>query len=155
MFYRYAFESEVYPQLSRIPLHVRMKLDLTGAKISLKDWLAFSMEERGALCHLPTNSEEEKKAFSSYLDLLSRRYFGRSVPLVAPVTEPPWEDLRRIPASVLERSREQGPSVTLQEWARWDLYQRYALYKTSVSKNEPEQFFAALSEFRGQADGRQ
>jgi hypothetical protein len=41
MFYRYHFESEIYPTLSLIPLHVRMKLDITGIKISLKTWLAF------------------------------------------------------------------------------------------------------------------
>jgi hypothetical protein len=73
MFHRYQYESETYPSLSRIPLHVRMKLDVTGIKISLKDWLAFSIEERTVLCHLPVETEEEKQAFASYLDFLSRR----------------------------------------------------------------------------------
>lgn len=148
MFYRHRFESEIYPTLSRIPLHVRMKLDLTGIKISLKSWLVFSLEERNVLCHLPIETEEEKRAFSSYLDFLSRRYLGEQAGSVPPITEPAWEDLARIPESVQARSKESGEAVTLQEWRRWDLYRRYALFKLSVSKNEPEQFFVALREFR-------
>jgi hypothetical protein len=34
------------------------------------------------------------------------------------------------------------------EWGQWDPFQRYTLYKLSVSKNEPEQFHDALKEFR-------
>lgn len=148
MFYRYRFESEIYPSLRLIPLHVRMKLDLTGIKISLKSWLAFSLEERSVLCHLPAETEQEKKNFSSYLDFLSRRYLGENVPLVPPMTDPPWEDLDRVPEPVLARSRQSGQAVMLKEWRRWDPYQRYALFKLSISKNDPEQFYEALREFR-------
>ena len=147
MFYRYSYESEIYPDLSRVPLHVRMKLDLTGVKISLKGWLAFSLEERWVLCHLPVETEEEKKNFSSYLDFLSHRYFGEKVALVPPVTGPPWEDPSCIPASVQDMSQETGRPITLQEWSRWNIYQRYALCKLSTSKNEPEEFSGLLSEF--------
>jgi len=148
MFYRFRFESEIYPELSRIPLHVRMKLDLTGVKISLKDWLAFSLEEREALCHLPVETKEEKKALLSYLDFLSRQYFGKRVALVPPMTDPPWEDLVRVPQMVAAKSKEDGQAVTREEWRQWDGYQRYALFKLAISKNEPEQLLEALKEFR-------
>jgi len=148
MFYRYRFESEVYPALSRIPLHVRMKLDLTGIKLSLKNWLAFGLEERNVLCHLPVETDEERSVFSSYLNLLSRRYFGEDAALVSPVTEPPWENLDYIPDSVQARGKETDKAVTAEEWRQWNLGQRYALFKLSISKNEPEAFFAALQEFR-------
>lgn len=148
MFYRYRFESEIYPQLSRIPLHVRMKLDLTGVRISLKNWLAFSLEERGVLCHLPVETEEEKKIFSFYLDFLLSRYFGEKVAPVPRITDPPWEDPSHIPDSVLTMSEETGQAVTPEEWSQWNLRERYALFKLSISKNEPEQFFEVLREFR-------
>jgi hypothetical protein len=148
MFYRYRFESEIYPSLSLIPLHVRMKLDLTGTKISLKGWLAFSLEERGVLCHLPVETKEEKENFSSYLDFLSRRYLGAEVALVPPMTDPPWVDLTRIPDSVQAKSQETEQAVTQKEWAQWNPNERYALFKLSISKNEPEQFYQALREFR-------
>ena len=148
MFYRYRFESEIYPTLRLIPLHVRMKLDLTGVKISLKHWLAFGLEERSVLCHLPVVTKEESKVFCSYLDFLLQRYFGEGAPRGASVINPPWEDPSRVPESVQARSKETGQTVTAQEWARWDPCQRYALFKLSNAKNEPEQFFAALREFR-------
>ena len=148
MFYRYRFESEIYPTLSRIPLHVRMKLDLTGSKISLKHWLAFSMEERAALCHLPVETEEEKTTFVSYLDFLLRRYLGEKAVLIPPVKDPPWENPNRIPDSVRAMSEQAGKVVTSQEWRQWNSCQRYALFKLSITKNEPELFFQALMEFR-------
>lgn len=148
MFYRYRFESEYYPSWSRIPLHVRMKLDLTGVKISLKTWLTFSLEERSVLCHLPVETEEERSNFSSYVDFLSRRYLGEKAASAPPVTDPPWEDLGRIPDSIQDKGRKGGRGVTLTEWSQWNLGQRYALFKLSISKNEPEQFYEALREFR-------
>jgi len=148
MFYRYRFESEIYPSLRLIPLHVRMKLDLTGVKISLKTWLAFSLEERSVLCHLPIATEEERETFTSYLDFLSRRYLGEGVQRISPITDPPWENPSRIPESVLAHSGESGQKVTLEEWSQWNPCQRYALFKLSISKNEPEQFQEALKEFR-------
>ena len=148
MFHRYQYESETYPSLSRIPLHVRMKLDVTGIKISLKDWLAFSIEERTVLCHLPVETEEEKQAFASYLDFLSRRYRGEPVATTAAMSSSLWDSAHRVPEPVAGKSAPQIPSVTFEEWRRWKSYQRYALYKTALSQSDPEQFFAVLKEFR-------
>lgn len=154
MFYRYRFESEIYPTLSRVPLHVRMKLDLTGVKISLKTWLAFSLEERQALCHLPVDSAEEKQTFATYLNFLSQHYFGETAVSVSSITDPPWENLSQIPESVLAKSGEAGRRVDPGEWCGLNSCQRYALYKLSISKNEPEQFFAVLREFRESSSGK-
>ncbi|MCZ6563851.1 MAG: nitrate reductase maturation protein NarM [Deltaproteobacteria bacterium] len=148
MFYRYRFESEIYPSLSLIPLHVRMKLDITGVKISLKTWLAFSTEERWVLCHLPVETEEERENFSSYLVFLTCRYVGEDPSRVQAVTKLPWEDSGQIPDSVRAKSDEIDCPVTLEEWSQWNAYQRFALFKLSVSKNEPEKFYQALQEFR-------
>jgi len=148
MFYRYRFESEIYPSLSLIPLHVRMKLDITGLKISLKTWLTFSVEERWVLCHLPVETEEERKNFSSYLAFLTRRYVGEEPSRVPAVTNLPWEDSGQVPDSVRAKSDGIECPVTQEEWSRWNAYQRFALCKLSVSQNEPEKFHQALQEFR-------
>jgi hypothetical protein len=154
MFYRYRYENEFYPTLSRIPLYVRMKLDLTGKKISLKDWLAFEIDERQALCHLPVDTPEEKRVFASYLDFVSRRHLGEAAASVDPMTNPPWEKLDGAPDSVQRRSRESGQPLTAEEWRGLNSCQRYALYKVSISKNEPEQFFDLLREFRESEGGK-
>jgi hypothetical protein len=148
MFHHYRHESDIYPSFSRIPLHLRMKLDVTGIKISLKDWLAFSIEERAVLCHLPVESEEEKQAFSSYLDFLSRRYRGGPVATTAAMSSSVWESAHQVPVPVAGKSAPQIPPVTIEEWRHWQSHQRYALYKTALSQSEPEQFFAVLKEFR-------
>ena len=148
MFHHYRHESDIYPSLSRIPLHVRMKLDVTGIKISLKDWLAFSIEERTVLCHLPVETEEEKQAFASYLDFLSRRYRGEPVAKTEAMSDSLWDSVLQVPATVARKSASQIPPVTIEEWRRWKSHQRYALYKMALSQSDPEQFFAVLKEFR-------
>ena len=148
MFYRFRYESEFYPTLSRVPLHVRMKLDLTGVKISLSDWLSFSFEERTVLCHLPAKVKEEQQAFVNYLHFLSRKYRGAPAAMTQAMSTSLWDDPNQISVPVVEKSRERGQSVTSEEWARWKSHQRYALYKTALSKSDPEQFFAVLAEIR-------
>ena len=148
MFHRYQCESDIYPSLSRIPLHVRMKLDVTGIKISLKHWLVFSIEERTVLCHMPVETEEETQAFASYLDFLSRRYHGAPVATTAAMSNSLWDSALQVPGPVAGKSAPQIPVVTVEEWRRWKSYQRYALYKTALSQSDPVQFFALLREFR-------
>jgi hypothetical protein len=147
MFHRFRYESEYYPTLSRLPLHVRMKLDLTGVKISLDDWLFFSFAERTVLCHLPCDSDEEKGAFRGYLDFLSQRY--RSAPAGATeiMDSALWER-SRVPAAVREKSAESSAAITATEWLGWESHQRYALYKTAISKSQPEAFTDVLDELR-------
>ena len=166
MFFRFQFEAEFYPTMSRIPTHLRMKLDVTGIKVSLKDWSAFSVEERWALCNLPVETEEERNRFSSALDMLMLRYKGEEAPRIPLPTDLPWEDQSRVPSSVLIKQGKQGKQirqdkldnpdkneaeegpVSLEEWARWSPCRRYALLKLSITRNEPEKFYDALREFR-------
>jgi len=151
MFYGFRYEEEFLPTLSRLPLHVRMKLDITGIKLSLNDWLGFDMEERRVLCHLPIDDEEEKRVFSAYINFLCKKYRGTPVKTVPPVSEAAWNDRSHVPPEVVERTAAEGKTVTPDQWQAWDVYQRYALYKTAVSKNEPEKFFAVLNELRGES----
>jgi len=148
MFYRFRCESEFYPTLGRVPLHVRMKLDLAGVKFSLKDWLAFSFEERTVLCHFPVDTEDEQQAFIAYLEFLSRKCLGAPLTLTAPVAPLLWDNTEPIPEPVVEKSAAGNQAVTRAEWARWNSCYRYALYKTAVSKNEPEAFYDLLGELR-------
>ena len=147
MFLRFSYEAEFYPALNRLPLHVRMKLDLTGIKISLKDWLAFSFEERTVLCHLPIETVDERTAFSSYLDFLSRKYRGEPIAATEALAGALW-DQTRVPEPVARKSAATAHAVTLAEWSRWRAHQRYALYKTAVSKSQPEAFEKVLDELR-------
>jgi len=147
MFHRFRYEASFYPTLSRVPLDVRMKLDLTGAKISLKDWLAFSFEERTVLCHLPCASEEERNVFTAYLNFLSSKYAGAPLTSTEVLDSTLWES-SQVPEPVRQKSAESGGAVGAEEWRNWDSHQRYALYKSAISKSQPEAFADVLDELR-------
>lgn len=147
MFHRYRYEAEFYPSLNRIPLDVRMKLDVTGLKISLKDWLAYSLAERAVLCHLPTDDPEEKQAFVAFIDFLCRKYRNQPVEITAALDPDLW-DSRQVPEPVAQKSRSCFNTVMLTEWLGWQPHQRYALYKTAISKSQPEAFADILDELR-------
>jgi hypothetical protein len=147
MFHHFRYEAEFYPTLSRVPLHVRMKLDIIGLKISLKEWLAYSFEERSVLCHLPVKSAEERPVFAAYLDFLSQKYQGKPVEVTAAMDSALWSRAQ-VPEPVTQKSAFCSTTVTLEEWQRWHAHQRYALYKTAISKNQPEAFSGVLDELR-------
>jgi hypothetical protein len=147
MFYRFAYEAEFYPALSRLPLHVRMKLDLTGIKISLTDWLAFSFEERTVLCHLPTETVDERTAFSSYVNFLSRKYRGAPAAMTEAMASALWKQTE-VSEPVAQKCAAASHPITLAEWSGWQAHQRYALYKTAISKSQPEAFEKVLNELR-------
>ena len=62
--------------LGWIPRSVRDKLDQVRIKLHLKEWQAFPLEDRRALCALPCRTAVEKKAFRDRLDALALRYCG-------------------------------------------------------------------------------
>lgn len=151
MFHRYQYENEYYATLNRVPLDVRMKLDVTGTKISLKDWLAFAITERKVLCHLPVASEDEREVFVDYLDFLSRRYRDKPVETTMTMSSALWSP-SSVPEPVMEQSALHAHAMTLEEWARWQPHERYALYKTATSTRQPEAFVQVLAQLRSSND---
>jgi hypothetical protein len=145
MFHRYDYEAEFYPALSRLPLDLRRKLDVTGIKLALKDWLAFSFEERSVLCQLPCESDEECQVFTNYLDFLSRKYRGEPIELIEPLDRSLWTS-SSVPQAVAEKSAALSRAVALDQWHHWQSHERYALYKTAGSKNQPEAFEQILAQ---------
>jgi len=92
--------------------------------------------------------EEEKQAFSAYVDFLSRRYNGQPVRTTVALSSSLWDTSNQVPGAVLDRSAGSIRPISIEEWARWKSHQRYALYKTAVSKSDPGQFFDVLKELR-------
>ncbi len=154
MFCRFRFESEIYREMSRLPIHLRMKLDVTGIKLSLKDWLAFSLEERRLLCEAPVEPEQERARFVAAVASLMKTRTGIESTRISPPVDTAWEDPNKIPPVVLDRSVVGELPVAPTEWAQWSPCQRYALVKFAVSKNEPETFYEALREFRREVASR-
>ena len=110
MFHRFCHEAEYYPTLSRLPLHMRMKLDLIGVKISLKDWLSISFAERTVLCHLPCASDEEKAVLTAYLDFLSQKYRGVPVQMTEIMRQRTLREQSLVPEPVRGKKRRRRAS---------------------------------------------
>ena len=53
-----------------------------------------------------------------------------------------------VPESVSLTSANSNAAVTLEEWAQWHDHDRYALYKTATSANQPQAFAQVLDELR-------
>lgn len=147
MFHRFRYESAYYPVLDRLPLYARMKLDLTGIKLSLNQWLDFAIEERRVICHLPIDSDEEIMVFVEYVNLLCKTRCGSAAQFLQRLDPALW-NTHHIPPPVLDLSLECGRTICIAEWSRWQFHERYALYKTAISKNEPEKFSAVLLELQ-------
>ena len=146
MFYRFDFEAAFYPNMDRVPFHVRMKLDLAGIRVSLSTWRALSLEERRALCHLPADSDEEKEVFAAFLGTLAAVRAGVEAER-CPALDPDEWAAALVPETVAVRSEGAGVAVARAEWGRWASHERYTLYKTALSK-DPELFHQALREMR-------
>ena len=146
MFYRFEFEAAFYPTLERIPFHVRMKLDVAGIRLSLNTWRAFGLEERRALCHLPADTDEEREVFTSFLAALAQARAGVEAERCPALDADAWA-AAAVPEPVSLRSEGEGVGVTPAEWGSWAGHERYALYKTALSK-DPELFHLALRELR-------
>jgi len=153
MFHPYDYEAEFYPTLTRLPLDVRRKLDVTGIKISLKDWLSFSLEERTVLCHLPCEHDVERQVFTGYMDFLAGRYLGKTTEKTERMASALWSKMV-VPEAVAQRSTNLERAVTADEWRRWPSYHRYALYKSAVSKQQPEAFEHVLHQLRNSMVGQ-
>jgi hypothetical protein len=153
MFHRYDYEAAFYPKLTRLPLDVRRKLDVTGVKISLKDWLGFSLEERLVLCHLPCDHDDERQVFTAYLDFLAEKYCGTPIGKTEPMDSAMWSPLA-VPEEVAQKSAALGQSVTANEWRGWPSHHRYGLYKLAVSKSQPEAFEQVLIQLRNSLANR-
>lgn len=151
MFYRFKFEAEFYPHMERIPFHVRMKLDTTGVKLSLDTWHAFSLEERRVLCHLPIDTDEERGVFTAYLAWLSRTRANAEIERVAVVERSTWGH-SEVPEAVARRGDANGSPVTSTQWRQWAEHERYALYKTAMSRDS-SLFNEALEELYGKVRG--
>jgi Conserved nitrate reductase-associated protein (Nitr_red_assoc) len=86
-------------------------------------------------------------AFRSYIDFLSRKYCGKPAATTEVMASSLWEPME-VPEPVARKSAATSHPVTLAEWGHWQAHQRYALYKTAISKSQPEAFEKVLNELR-------
>ncbi len=144
----FAFESDFVASLRCIPMAVRLKLDLCGIKLTLRQWSRFARSDREALVVMPCGRRAEVEAFrAEVVDLVVSRAGEAARPLTERACRD-WERSNRIPIAVTDNAMSLGlspPSVS--QWAALTPLQRFALIKLTRDNHDNVNFAPAMAEF--------
>ena len=144
----FQYEQDKYYPLRRIPMIMRMKLDLCGVKLSIGDWSKFSREDREQLVVMPHQRPDEIAALRKRLLTLVAAIDGDSAP-TDPIDLPaPWMLTSSVPEGVRTHIQALSmPAPTTQQWAALTDLQRFALLKLTREGHENKKLPLALQEF--------
>jgi hypothetical protein len=144
----FEFERDLLPDLKRIPMVVRYKLDLVGLKVSLTAWNRLSLGVRKQLItEWPVRTHAERAALKEWLINWLRTTSTRPLREFV-LQDPPWEDRHHLPEAIAAAAAACTPPLTLAEWSDLELLQRFALVKLARSPHERSRVPRALAEFR-------
>ncbi|MFB2876447.1 nitrate reductase associated protein [Floridanema aerugineum] len=143
----FQFEADFVSSLRCIPMVVRYKLDTCGIKLKLSHWNHFNLAEREALVDLPCTTANEIKTYREFLQQLVTKQTGSPASELAIEQNPAWMDSKNIPSEVLEKAKEVGVNITIEQWENLSFVQRFALIKLSRPSHENHNFLPAMKEF--------
>jgi hypothetical protein len=149
MIRRFNFEDEVHHSLACVPIAVRRKLDRVGVKVSLEQWQALAQHERLAICHLPTDSDEERKTVTTFVEESVKARAGTMTKALSEEVKLSAEPPMAPPPRLIENARAVGVALNQPVWDRLDADARYALIKLGGGAEQSHNFAAALRELIG------
>jgi molybdopterin-guanine dinucleotide biosynthesis protein A len=143
----FGFEDDFVRTLRCVPMCVRLKLDRTGVKLSLRQWSRFTREDREALRLRPCATPAEIAAYRDALvDLIAQRS-SEPVAMLSRSPEPVWER-SELPDEIPRFAATRGVAAPApDDWAKLVPLQRYALVKLTRDKHENANFEPAMREF--------
>jgi hypothetical protein len=127
---------------------VRFKLDNCGIKLKLTEWSKMMPAERVCLANQACSSKEEILAYRNSLKNLVFYYTKQEASDLSIQRNPPWGMEREVPPMLVEKLSEHNLSLTIYQWQRLDILQRFALTKLCGSNHESKNFIRALKEFK-------
>jgi len=144
----FAFELDFGGTLRCIPMSVRLKLDQTGIKLSLKQWNRLPAEERRQLVEKPCDELPQIESYKQYLISVIPK-FTRTSPELMPLDEsPPWADPAVVPERISNWARNLGVAPpSSEQWAALTPLQRFALFKLTRPGHSNDNFIPAMREF--------
>lgn len=143
----FAFESDFVDTFRCIPMVVRYKLDTSGIKLQLPEWVKLSVSEKAELASRPCFTPDEIEQYRQDLIGLVRHRCRHEVSQLANV-DAVWEDLTHVPDEVQQKAAEWNcGSVRTTQWVQLNVLQRFALVKLSRSSHEGRNFPRAVAEF--------
>lgn len=144
----FAFEDDFVATLRCIPMAVRLKLDRSGIKLSLRQWSRFTRDDRRELLDLPCTAGGEVSVYRERLvELVSLRAREEARALPMPVAAP-WEAAGATPAVVTTYARSVGVAPpTDGQWRGLSELQRFVLIKLTRDNHDNVNFVPAMREF--------
>jgi hypothetical protein len=144
----FAFELDFGGTLRCIPMSVRMKLDQSGIKLSLKQWNTLPAEARRQLVERPCDQPGQIEAYKRYLISIIETFTKTSVDLTTLDDSPPWADPAVVPERICDWARTLGVAVpSVEQWTMLTPLQRFALFKLTRPGHSNDNFIPAMREF--------
>lgn len=143
----FAFEDDFVASLRCIPMAVRLKLDRSGVKLTLRQWSRFTLEDRKLLLETACRTRQE---VGDYRAELVRLVAMRSGEEARPLAEPPpvWEAVDAVPPVVSDYALSIGLAPPQpRQWAALSDLQRFALLKLTRDNHDNVNFLPAMREF--------
>lgn len=154
MIRKFKFEDEMHESLQCVPMAVRRKLDRVGLKIGLEQWKSLGHGERLAICHIPTESADEREALAAFIRESMMRHFGVEPKPLSDAQRASAEPPATPPAKLFEHARQLGFDLNDSNWSRLDQDERFALIKMGDAATPSHNLGAALKEFGVASDVR-
>ena len=144
----FAFEDDFVASLRCIPMAVRLKLDRSGIKLSLRQWSRFTRDDRRELLERACGTAQEVCAYHDRLvELVAERAQEAAKPLPEPCAAL-WELAGEPPPTVTDYARAVGaPPPTERAWRRLSDLQRFVLIKLTRDNHDNVNFIPAMREF--------
>jgi hypothetical protein len=127
---------------------VRRKLDLSGVKVSLKQWNRFALEERERLVAQRCETPNEIDDYARYVADLIQTRTNEPAQLLERDAGQEWDEPTRIPQRVIDYAIERDVQPpTPAQWAALSSLQRFAIFKLTRPGHTNENFVPAMREF--------
>lgn len=144
----FAFESDFVATLRCVPMAVRLKLDLCGIKLTLRQWSRFTRGDRFALLMRRCAGPGEIAAYREVLTALIAARTGEVARVLAETPCGGWDLAERTPEVVANYARSLGLAPpTAGQWAALSRLQRFALIKLTRDNHDNVNFEPAMREF--------
>ncbi len=144
----FEFERDFAQSLRCVPMSVRLKLDVAGVKISLKQWNRLTTEDRQQLLLLACDTSAEKQEFGERVRAMLAARASDPAGQLAVDAHPAWAREDQVPEPVARHLRSlKLPALSVAQWRDLSQVQRFSLMKLSRAGHDNDNFVPALREF--------
>jgi hypothetical protein len=145
----FAFEQDFSKAFQCIPMAVRLKLDLSGVKLSLSQWRRFTEEDRREVLARPCDTATEIAQYRDHLAALITHHAGEAPKFLPVEPEFAWQKRDAVPEQIAAYARSlEIPPPSLAEWQSLSVLQRFTLLKLSLQNHDNVNFIPAMKEFK-------